>query len=222
MYRILAAIIMTGLVAVPAADATELVFDLAGGGFSESYGDRADSFVDGDFFYGNYLGWTPNVSVEYIEDAGTSWSVEGGGYGTLDNVLVLHGTELDEEYTFTIKLRADPGYLVALKEFKLATVYTSGFDDIKYNVMNAHGQIVAGNSTLTLGLSPEIVSMGSAPILSREFQINVKFVTSAGLAPIGIDDLYFGQVKRRGYELGQVKSGSSEESSWSDVKGLFR
>lgn len=217
MKKVLMMVLAAALLAAPAAEATVLTFDTSNG-FGSDYGNRVSNYTEGDYNYEDYGDWTPNVTVEYVTDAFSSFTIEGG-YGNLDNALVMSSTDQNTE-GYQIVLRADPGYLVSF--YGLNAVTNGGvFTTSEIAVANTWDVVIGGedidvsNTASWLG--------GSYPILSREFTIRVGYYTPAtGGFPVGIDDVTFGQVKRRGFERGQLKDGAVEESSWGEVKGLFR
>ncbi len=217
MKKGLMMMLAAALMAAPAAEATVLTFDTANG-FGPDYGDRVSDYTEGDYNYDDYVGWTPNVTIEYVTDANSSLSIEGG-YGNLDNALRMTSTDTNTE-GYQIILRADPGYYVAF--YGLNAVTNSGvFATSEIAVANTWDVVIGGEDIQVSNTASWLG--GSYPILSREFTIRVGFYTpETNGFPVGIDDITFGQVKRRGFEQGQLKGGAVEESSWSDVKGLFR
>lgn len=219
MKKTIAAVLVAALLGSAGAEATVLTFD-SSVGFSESYGDRVGAAVEGDFSYGSAHGFTPNVTIEYIEDAQSLYSIVPSGYSTLTNVLKMNSAVNSSE-GFAIRLRADAGYLVAFHGFDVATtdpIYNTG----EIAVADAFGRVVLGGEDIDVGAG--VLSMGNAfPVVSREITIRVGYYTpNDGTYPVAVDNIAFGQISRRAHQRARAKNGSAVESSWSEVKGLFR
>lgn len=109
-------------VARPAGADTILTFDIPGflnfEAVDQGYGDRVSSTTDAIGSYGILgTGFTPNVLVEY-GTADEDPSLWHSGYGNLTNVLF---NDQDGNTTFTTLFTADPGYLVTLVSFDIAS-----------------------------------------------------------------------------------------------------
>ncbi|NNE10027.1 MAG: hypothetical protein HKN20_15810 [Gemmatimonadetes bacterium] len=219
MNKIIAAILVGALFGLPAADATVLTFDSASG-FEDEYGDRAPGPVDGAFTYGADHGPTPNVTVQYLDDDESWFQILASGASDLENALVLN-SESEQTEGYTICLRADAGYFVALYGFDIGTEIP-GYTTSEIAAANVRGDVVLGGEDISVPAAG--LSMGNAfPIVSREIKIRVGYYTpELDGFPIGIDNIAFGQIQRLGRQRAQLKTGAIEESSWSEVKGLFR
>lgn len=220
MKKVLMMILAAAVLVAPVAEATKLTFDSASG-FRDEYGDRVAAAVEGNFSYGSDQGWTPNVSVEWQDDDESWFQIIQNGYGDFHNALVMDSEDWDNTSGYTICLRADPGYLVALHSFSISSdgpAYTVG----GVTVRGAGGNILLGDTNFSQDNNIRVFG-GQFPVVSREIKITLDYDGSnSGFSWLGLDNLIFSQIKRRGSQLGQVKTGATEESSWSDVKGLFR
>ncbi|UCF66722.1 MAG: hypothetical protein JSV80_13170, partial [Acidobacteriota bacterium] len=91
--------------------ASVLTFDLPfsdGDAVDESYGDRIDGVLVGEFSYGSDGGFTPRVLVDYGPE-GASPSLWSSGYGELDNVLYKGRFNVG---ALEVALRAGAGWTV--------------------------------------------------------------------------------------------------------------
>ena len=112
-------LLITFVAAAFSANATVLNFDITGAtdssSLSQAYGDRVTGISDGSFSYGSAGNFTPNIVVDYVgRSAANDLSFWTKGYSDLNNVIYY---ELDGALGFTIKLSADPGFLVRLDGF---------------------------------------------------------------------------------------------------------
>lgn len=201
----------------PIAPATELTFDIIDS-FQDDYGDRVDTETNGVYTYGGACGWTPNVAIEYDTDDNTWLYVGDENYGNLNNVLVM---DTDGSSGYSICLRADAGYRVKLHGFDLAkNIAALTLDGV--SVTNGAGNVLFEASSLNLGLDHISVDYAT-PLTGRVLKINID---TSNLDPefgsFGIDNIKFSQVEGRRRQLARFKTGAVEESSWSEVKGLFR
>ncbi len=220
MKKLLVTILGGILLAHTAAEATVLTFDTQNN-FDRSYGDRVSSAVNGDFSYGPDHGWTPNVAIDYALDDESWMYQEGTGYGDLENVLVMDSEDWVGTTGYTICLRADAGYLVALYGFDFATS-DAPFTIDEISVTNGAGTVLLSDSNIAVN-DPFISFGGPFPLQSRQLKINITILNPTnGFSVFGLDNVDFAQVERLGRSSARVKTGAVEESSWSDVKGMFR
>ena len=182
------------LSAAPAMADTILTFDIPGfvnfEAVDQAYGDRVTSASDASGAYGtDGAGFTPNVVVDYgapDEDP----SLWGTGYGTLVNVLF---NDADGDLTFTMLFTADPGYLVRLVSFDLASFSGAG-----QTIQNAHAIDVLSNTPLWSVGSTFITGAGASslmPDVSAQQIALVLDLTGLGTFSdnIAVDNVRFGQ-----------------------------
>jgi hypothetical protein len=102
------------------AKATVLTFDTGltnGAIMPQTYGDQVVSTISGTFSYGAAGGFTPIIAVDYTSpDAPLDLNFWTTGYSDLVNILE---NEPDGENGYTVRLTADPGFLVRLDSFDL-------------------------------------------------------------------------------------------------------
>jgi hypothetical protein len=162
-------------IALPAA-ATILTFDESDPGcgcVSDDYGDR--------------IGDTPNIVLEYQNDFGVPFTI-WNGYGDLTNAL---GHDF-YSVTGEVILRPDPGYRVVLQSFDVAG-YAGDWDDQRVRVMDEEGTVLFDTGAITvpgfnahLHLTPQITS-------SSALRIQLLFFGN-----LGLDNLTFSQVPEPG------------------------
>lgn len=112
------AVVAVAALAAPAARATILPFTSFGTGGVNAYGDRVVSPTQGGTTYLEGLGWTPNVTLDFVTLNGFGGvSLWSSGYASLSSALG-HGSF---NVPFRLGLVADPGWLVTLHGFDIAT-----------------------------------------------------------------------------------------------------
>ena len=178
------------------ANATILTFDVSGGvtnfaNIPQSYGDNVAMTPDGlGHSYGvGAEGFTPNVVVEY-GTAGEDPALWTTGYGDLTNV---HFNDADGDLTFTVRFTADPGFLVTLFDFDIASFLSAGQTIAGLEVRNGatDASLVSLGSTFITGAThAQIAPNVSANVLILEIDL-----TGLGSVSddIGIDNVRFGQ-----------------------------
>lgn len=183
---------------VSAADATILTFDVSGGvtnfaNIPQTYGDNVAASPDGlGHSYGvGAEGFTPNVVVEY-GTAGEDPALWTTGYGDLTNV---HFNDADGDLTFTVRFTADPGFLVTLFDFDIASFLSAGQTIAGLEVRNGATDaslFSLGSTFITGATHAQIAPNVSANVLVLEIDL-----TGLGSVSddIGIDNIRFGQVE---------------------------
>ena len=134
-------------------------------------------------------GFTPNVVVEY-GTAGEDPALWTTGYGDLTNV---HFNDADGDLTFTVRFTADPGFLVTLFDFDIASFLSAGQTIAGLEVRNGATDaslFSLGSTFITGATHAQIAPNVSANVLILEIDL-----TGLGSVSddIGIDNVRFGQ-----------------------------
>lgn len=178
--------------------ATVLTFDIAGivngSNMPQGYGDNVTAATMGSFSYGTALGFTPNVTVQYLGDNSlgttpelTSWNT---GYSDLTNVVEY---EPDGDTGYRIILTAAAGFTVSLTSFDLGNFGTG--------VTLPSLQVLDAANTALLNLTNVAIPANSSPHLSfsgpwTSTVLTIR-VNTAGLGGnsdnIGLDNIIFSE-----------------------------
>ena len=152
----------------------------------QDYGDSITAITDGGFSYGADEGFTPNVNVSYGADDPSLW---GTGYGNLTNVL-FEDTDITGvlEITFT----ADPGYMVNLHGFELASF--SGDRTIDLVDISGTSSLFSQMDVAVSGSTSTAFDF-TTPLQANEFTIQIDARNLGNRNDdIAIDNIVFSQV----------------------------
>ena len=175
---------------------TRLTFDIDGiadfQAVNPNYGDHVNAAVMGGFRYGGGAPFTPHVAVEYGGSRPALWRT---GYGDLRNVLFE-----DEDVTGVLEvvLRADPGFAVTLRSFRLAAFSPSFAEDPAVQgveILGADGQRLFARTNLQVSRLASTAVAFDPRLQDRVLRVRIDARNLGGLNDdIAIDDLVFGQV----------------------------
>lgn len=166
------------------ANATILTFDTTSTQLG-TYGDNVSAPGVG---YSEGLGFTPNVSLNFLPDAPYGqYSIWSSGYASLTNALGHGSFNVPGEIVFT----PDSGYSVLLHRFDMAT-WSSGTYQTDIRIWDANGSRAAPNLfSFNQQLNPNIVYQPLAQSLEATGPLHLYI---SNLGSTGIDNISISQV----------------------------
>jgi hypothetical protein len=175
---------------------TRLTFDIDGiadfQGINGSYGDRVTAPVMGGFRYEGGAPFTPNVVVDYGESQPALWRL---GYGDLRNVLFENR---ESTAVLQVTLRADPGFAVSLRSFRLAAFTANSTNDPvvqRIEVLDPAGQVLFARTNLPVSRLTSTTVAFLPRLQARQLRLRIDSRNlGAHNGDIALDDLVFGQV----------------------------
>ncbi len=185
------AALWSSLVFSVTAQATVLTFDIANQAQSRqipgTYGNRVSGPVMGSFSYGVGGGFTPNVTVRYLNDAPRFW---GTGYSDLENVVYAETVNAQDD--LTIVLSADEGFQVRLESFDVGNFTNTRGTIDEIRIEDGSGRVlfeqqdveVPGSNDSRLTFVPRVGA--TAP--------QVRLIIRGAFNSIGFDNIRFSQV----------------------------
>lgn len=193
--KLLPALTALSLLAAAPSHATVLTFDVAGifdfQSMPAAYGDNVTSTVMGPYSYGSAQGFTPNVSVQYGNTLPALWRT---GYGDLTNVLF---EDSDAVGVLNVTFTADPGYLVFLHSFDLASYSSSFATDPSINsvkVFDASNAPLFSQSNVSVSKVTHTPFSFPTALSGSSLRIEVNALNLGGLNDdIAIDNITFSQ-----------------------------
>lgn len=182
------------LAVVPAFADTVLTFNINGianfQNINQAYGDRVVAAADLVGTYGTTDStYTPNVVVEY-GSPGEDPALWTTGYGDLTNVYF---NDLDFDTTLTTRFTADPGFLVNLISFDIASFLSAG-----QTIVGAEARDAATNSLLW-SIGPTFITgtthlMLSPNAIANDVRLVIDLTGLGGVSDdIGLDNIRFAQ-----------------------------
>lgn len=180
--------------AAPAlAGATVLKFqETFGAGGLAAYGDRVAAADQGGTAYGDALGWTPNVTLDFVTYRHGPPSLYGTGYGGRNSLPWALGHE-NHDVPLEIVFTPDPGYEVRLWNWVAAT-WGSGQYDSDFRLWDERGSFDHPNlylRTQTLFPNTSILFVDLSYVGGRTYGA-VHFYLS-NLGSVGLDDMLIEQ-----------------------------
>lgn len=172
------------------ANATILTFDDVGSGVSAiplGYGDGIDQSVVGGFAYPEGNGFTPDVVVDFLPDAGFgAYSIWSGGYASLFNALGHNSFNVPGE----IVLTPTSGVQVHLFGFDIAT-YAGGTYQTDIRIWDDNGTRSSPNLfTYSQTMSGSTVYQPVSSSITAQGALHLYI---GNLGSTGLDNLHFAQ-----------------------------
>jgi len=188
---------LTSLVSGAVAEATVLTFDgdfITGDStvydFSYDYGNRVTALEQNGFKYGLGAGFTPNITVEYINDpSDTPFTIWDSGYGDLLNVMGSCCAGFGEVW-----LVPDAGYSVVLHGFDVAP-WNGDRGGNQVRVLDADDNVLFDSGLFTAIHANGHYHFPGEPIVSFSALriINTTSNGALGFGYLGLDNVSFSQ-----------------------------